>query len=745
MGEVLISLIVPTRGRPEGMLSFLQSVRDHASAPQNFEVVMVVDEDDSASQAITCEGLSLVRVVMPPGSTMGCLNMAGFRASRGEYIMLTNDDVRVRTSAWDDKTLAIFRSFPDEIVLVHVNDTTFEDKLCIFPFVSRRFCEFAEGICREEYKRYRIDDDIYHIFNLLALLGHKRIVYLPDVVFEHQNAVINADGEAEYIPIPQIHAQDTAVFNALAPLRKELAIRLAAWIDAHRRSMVDESRRNILAPYADAEALRGPESIRIMPGGKPASDSRVTIGVVSANLNNKHTQTCLDRLKKHTRNFDLIVLDNNCGPNFNHSREMNRLLEICRTDFLVLMDDDAWVTSGWLESMLSCIAPAVGVVTPLHLDRHGDLSYAGVVMNPDGSGDHSHIHKAPKNPTPSETLRSAVLLIDMTKVGHLRLDESYSAYFSDIDFGLRVWEAGFEVIVDSNSICTHLGGASIFRDSLRSYDLYELQRQHWVREWVDTNRFARLREQAWRMVPELREVLDFPEIVAELMVGKPGESDDAFLDWAMPRVAIAQAIPALQHYLRDQAEQALEGAPVSIDDKQIGRPMLLRGIGGVPTRINEDWIGYDIYVMGWRFYAVLTGAPAPTPTELQARSIPGMVVSPTLAGLRESLERGLTARQRRAAKRRAGRYYIMKLLKARVSSCLFLLVRTRRFLYPCVERETGKLLCTLGFVRVGTLLWDRAANREALRVRLETFEPRRGGSAMPMPLGGKGSGDRRGM
>jgi len=51
----------------------------------------------------------------------------------------------------------------------------FKDNLCIFPFVSRKFYEFTNGVCREEYRRYRIDDHIYHVFNLLALLGHKRI------------------------------------------------------------------------------------------------------------------------------------------------------------------------------------------------------------------------------------------------------------------------------------------------------------------------------------------------------------------------------------------------------------------------------------------------------------------------------------------------------------------------------------------------------------------------------------------
>lgn len=665
MGEVLISLIVPTRGRPEEMLSFLESVRAHASAPQNIEVVMIVDEDDSASQAITFEGLSLVRVLVPPGLTMGALNMAGYRASRGNYIMLTNDDVRVRTAGWDDKALAIFRSFNDEIVLVHVNDMTFGETLCIFPFVSRKFCEFAAGICSEEYIRYRIDDHIYNVFNLLSLLGHNRIVYLPDVVFAHQNVTTNFVGKTEYVPNPEIHAKDTAIFDGKLPSRKKLAVRLAAWIDTIRRGELDETRRKILAPYTDSVSLRRKEFIRVMPEGRPAADARITIGVVSANFESEHARTCLDRLKKHTRNFDLVLLDNNRGPDFNHPREMNRLLDICRTDFLVLMDDDVWVTPGWLESMLSCVNPEVGVVTPLHLDREGKLSYAGIVMNPDDSGNHSHIYKRPKAATPSQTLCSAVMLIDITKVGHLRFDESYSKYFMDIDYGLRVWEAGFKVIVDPNSKCTHLAGATLAQGSSLSNELYEIQRRHWTREWIDTRRFECLRENVWQLIPEFREVLEFPATLAKFMIRKPGESPEAFLDRAKPRVAIVTNIPVLQRYLREKVELACNNTWVSIHDDKLGHLMLLNGLG----------LGLIKAVEG----------------EIEAAE-----------GEIEAVEG-------------EDRTLILKEAWSPWTGIL-------QFAPPGVEREIGKLLCTLGFARVGSLLWNSAQRRAVLRISQKTLE-----------------------
>ena len=85
-------------------------------------------------------------------------------------------------------------------------------------------CERMNGICPEGYRRYRIDDHIYNIFNLLSVLGHNRILYLPDVVFEHHNFVTTTAGDVEYQPDPAIHAIDTELFDSLLEDRKRIAV-----------------------------------------------------------------------------------------------------------------------------------------------------------------------------------------------------------------------------------------------------------------------------------------------------------------------------------------------------------------------------------------------------------------------------------------------------------------------------------------------------------------------------------------
>lgn len=602
----LFSIIVPTRGRPEGLQRLLDSLKATTSHLNSLEVILVIDADDGKTLEFVYDDFPLKRVVVQPGLKMGALNMAGYDAAIGDYIMLLNDDVILRTQAWDEKILAGFKTFSDEIVLVHVNDKIFGEKLCTFPFLSRKYCEIASGICPGEYVRYRIDDHIYNVFNLLAVMGKIRILYLPEVVFEHTNYVLTTFGGAEYRPDERIHEIDTQRFHELLPERKKLALRLMAYLDGESGRDRSRIRENLLTPITDSVALRRPEYIRIQSDIKPLSSdiTRVTIGIVSANVRSDHARTCIDLVKKFTKNFDLIVLDNNGRSTFNHPREMNKVLSICDTDYLVLMDDDVFVEPGWLDGMLRCMTPSVGVVTPLHKDHDGKLSYAGVVMRPDYSGHHTHSFAVPDGSTRIQTLCSAILLIDMGKCGHMRFDESYSKYFLDIDYGLQVWSAGYEVICSPYSMVTHIGGATLQQGSALSNDLFEFQRQHFVREWVETDRYRQLEQRAWQKIPEIRSLLDLASEVDALIKERPGEDRELVRRRALTLFRSIKNYPALVHWASQLIWHALGSNRPSVIDPEWGHLGFLLGCAPYAVLIEQNFDGLNIFLYNADYYAI---------------------------------------------------------------------------------------------------------------------------------------------
>jgi hypothetical protein len=177
-------------------------------------------------------------------------------------------------------------------------------------------------------------------------------------------------------------------------------------------------------------------------------------------------------------------------------------MRVARTDFLVLMDDDVFVEPGWADALLAGVNSRVGVVTPVHYDAYGRFNYAGIIMHGDRSGGHRHDLELPSAPIRNMTLCSAVMLIDLAKCGHLRMDENYSKYFLDIDYGLSVWEAGYEVLCTPHAQVTHIGGATLEQGSSSAYMLHEPQRQYFVAKWMATGRYERLEAGPWQSIPE---------------------------------------------------------------------------------------------------------------------------------------------------------------------------------------------------------------------------------------------------
>jgi hypothetical protein len=94
------------------------------------------------------------------------------------------------------------------------------------------------------------------------------------------------------------------------------------------------------------------------------------------------------------------------------------------------------------------------------------------------------------------------MLIDLAKCGHLRMDENYSKYFLDIDYGLAVWEAGYEVVCTPHAEVTHIGGATLEQGTSKAYMLHEPQRQYFVRKWMATGRYDALEAGIWTRIPE---------------------------------------------------------------------------------------------------------------------------------------------------------------------------------------------------------------------------------------------------
>lgn len=184
MSPPIISLLLPTRGRPGLVVRFFQSVIEMTTHLEQVEIILYVDEDDVDSHELDSPDIRITKVI-GPRMTMGAYNTTCLEKARGSIIMLVNDDMIIRTKGWDERVIVLGKSFPDDIYLVYGNDLLKKHNLCTFPILSRRTCELLVEPYPKAYLGAFIDFHLFDIFKRLQHAGFDRICYLDDVVFEH--------------------------------------------------------------------------------------------------------------------------------------------------------------------------------------------------------------------------------------------------------------------------------------------------------------------------------------------------------------------------------------------------------------------------------------------------------------------------------------------------------------------------------------------------------------------------------
>lgn len=181
----MISVCVPSRGRPDSMRRLVESVRDTATTP--VEVVFYLDLDDPESVPVAVElGMSgTVQHVLGERIVLSDMwNVAAANAS-GEILMMCGDDVVFRTPGWDKRVADAFEAIPDRIALVYGNDLLQHERLATHPFIHRRWYDAVGHLVPGGFSCDWCD---MWLNEVAIALGRR--VYLPDVITEHMHPVI---------------------------------------------------------------------------------------------------------------------------------------------------------------------------------------------------------------------------------------------------------------------------------------------------------------------------------------------------------------------------------------------------------------------------------------------------------------------------------------------------------------------------------------------------------------------------
>lgn len=174
----MISILIPTRNRPENVRKVVDSIMSNASAGGLVEVLFYVDQDDfSFPDDILSEN---VKKIVGPRLWLSVLQNILYSHASGEIIMYAGDDVEFRTKGWDHIVRQKFLEIDDRIGLVFGNDLgSYGSAIALHGFLHRNWVN-AVGVWVAPGRGSLYD---FWITEVARELG--RIFYLENLIIAH--------------------------------------------------------------------------------------------------------------------------------------------------------------------------------------------------------------------------------------------------------------------------------------------------------------------------------------------------------------------------------------------------------------------------------------------------------------------------------------------------------------------------------------------------------------------------------
>lgn len=228
----LISILTPTRGRPDNIIRLIESALDTALRKNLIEFIFYVDYDDQMSDnAIERASIAGAQTMTIMGERIVLSEMwnACARAAHADVMMHCGDDIIFRSDNWDEHVLGEFEKYPDGIVLVHGRDGYQDERLATHGFRHRNWMDVVGNFVPPYFSS---DYNDTWVTEVADKLGRRR--YIPEVYTEHMHPVVNKGPlDLTHQERLQRHARDDPgkTYAQLANVRQEEVRLLQEYID----------------------------------------------------------------------------------------------------------------------------------------------------------------------------------------------------------------------------------------------------------------------------------------------------------------------------------------------------------------------------------------------------------------------------------------------------------------------------------------------------------------------------------
>ena len=137
----MISLLLPTRGRPDNLGRMYESAL--STSEGKIECIVAIDDDDESYEEFFEHPMHNMTIFRTERKTLSKYWNECYRKANGDILMHCGDDIIFRTMDWDVKVKEAFARYPDNIVFVFGNDGSgvHDGKFGTHGFIHRDWAE----------------------------------------------------------------------------------------------------------------------------------------------------------------------------------------------------------------------------------------------------------------------------------------------------------------------------------------------------------------------------------------------------------------------------------------------------------------------------------------------------------------------------------------------------------------------------------------------------------------------------
>lgn len=504
----LISIVVPFYNvRIEFLQECINSVLNQKYT--NWELICV---DDCSTMKHVVEELkkyatldSRIKVVeRAENGHISAATNSGIEIAKGEYIALLDNDDTLSPYALSEVVKAI-NEHPESDMLYSDEDKIDVFGVRCFPYFKPDYnAELLLGnnyICHFTVLRKRIIDEIGgfrvgyegaqdHDLFLRFVEKTNEITHIPRILYHWRNSETSTSSNPDskpYTVVSGLKSIEDAIFrrnlNAVVTMSKIPNIYNVQYnlIDNPLVSIVICTRNQHKILNTCIESIYNKSTYR-----------NFEIILVDNGSNEASTTDLLSYYQKKYDNFKVVVAD----IPFNYSSLNNMGVKNSSGDYIILLNNDTEViTENWIELMLGYASQDnIGCVGAKLLFFDNTIQHLGVHTGLHGIAGHP-FYGAPRDLYELSNLcvvnfsavTAACLMISKDKYNHVNgLDENLAVAYNDVDFCLRIREAGYRNVCNPYVELYHYESKSRGRDTTKKKkNILEKEISLMLKKWGD--------------------------------------------------------------------------------------------------------------------------------------------------------------------------------------------------------------------------------------------------------------------